>query len=276
MALPSSTAGWRLNGATSSAATRIFRRVWRLYAAYVVLFVIYIDTIAYVASQSMAPEIIHEYNISGILEHPLRILVRGLVLQEEPLNLDLLQLMIPLMAFFPLRAVGSVAAAEPDAGGIGRAVCCRTLVRLEFSGLSGPGMDLQSAVLADADGAGRLVRRDRRASGASLRGMPWLRILAGAYLVFAMAITLMRHSPAMSAYLPDIFLDSIGADRQGKPRALSRGALPRARLSGDPSHSGRSSRPAVEAASGSDQHAARNGSPCSASACSCPSPAISS
>ena len=29
----------------------IFRRVWRLYAAYVVLFVIYIDTIAYVASQ---------------------------------------------------------------------------------------------------------------------------------------------------------------------------------------------------------------------------------
>jgi len=37
------------------AATRIFRRVWRLYAAYVVLFVIYIDTIAYVASQSMAP-----------------------------------------------------------------------------------------------------------------------------------------------------------------------------------------------------------------------------
>src|SRR5262245_29971838 len=34
------------------AATRIFRRVWRLYAAYVVLFVIYIDTIAYVASQS--------------------------------------------------------------------------------------------------------------------------------------------------------------------------------------------------------------------------------
>ncbi|MGY3294798.1 hypothetical protein ACVWWP_007865 [Bradyrhizobium sp. LM3.6] len=88
------------------AATRIFQRVWRLYAAYVVLFVIYIDTIAYVASQSMAPEIIHEYNISGIIEHPLRILVRGLVLQEEPLNLDLLQLMIPLMAFLPFALWG--------------------------------------------------------------------------------------------------------------------------------------------------------------------------
>ncbi|MFK4582159.1 hypothetical protein ABIF83_005636 [Bradyrhizobium ottawaense] len=39
--------------------------------------------------------------------------------------------------------------------------------------------------------------------------MPWLRILAGTYLVFAMAITLLRHSPAVSAYLPDLLLDSI-------------------------------------------------------------------
>src|SRR3569833_3678275 len=65
------------------AATRIFRRVWRLYAAYVVMFVIYIDSIAYVASRSMAPEIISDYNIDGILEHPLRILNQGLMLQEE-------------------------------------------------------------------------------------------------------------------------------------------------------------------------------------------------
>ncbi|WP_171257626.1 OpgC domain-containing protein, partial [Acinetobacter baumannii] len=50
--------------------------------------------------------IISDYNISGILEHPLRILVQGLVLQEEPLNLDLLQLMIPLMAFFPFALWG--------------------------------------------------------------------------------------------------------------------------------------------------------------------------
>ena len=32
-------------------ATRIFRRVWQLYAAYVVLFVIYIDIIGNVAAQ---------------------------------------------------------------------------------------------------------------------------------------------------------------------------------------------------------------------------------
>ena len=47
------------------------------------------------------------------------------------------------------------------------------------------------------------------ASGRALHGMSWLRILAGAYLVFAMAVTLMRHSPALSAYLPDFVVNSI-------------------------------------------------------------------
>src|SRR5438876_11156816 len=48
-------------------ATRIFRRVWQLYAAYVVLFVIYINLIGYVARQTAAPEIIHEFNVAGLL-----------------------------------------------------------------------------------------------------------------------------------------------------------------------------------------------------------------
>ena len=36
-------------------ATRIFKRLWQLYAAYIVLFVIYINLIGYVARQSAAP-----------------------------------------------------------------------------------------------------------------------------------------------------------------------------------------------------------------------------
>ncbi|MGY3237736.1 hypothetical protein ACVMAJ_004626 [Bradyrhizobium sp. USDA 4448] len=192
------------------AATRVFRRVWRLYAAYVVLFVIYIDTIAYVASQSMAPEIISDYNISGILEHPLRTLVQGLVLQEEPLNLDLLQLMIPLMAFFPfvlwgllrgpnLTLAASVALylaarwfgwnfhAYPDLEWTFNPLCWQMLMVLG-------GWFAVTGV-----------------SGQSLHKMSWLRIAAGAYLVLAMAITLMRHSPALSAYLPEIVRDGISA-----------------------------------------------------------------
>jgi hypothetical protein len=189
------------------AATRIFGRVWRLYAAYVVLFVIYIDAIAYVASQSTAPEIINEYNISGIVEHPLRILIRGLLLQEEPLNLDLLQLMIPLMAFFPLalwgllrrphltllasialyfaaRYLGWTFRISPDGEWTFNPFCWQMLMVLGgWFAVTG-------------------------APGRALHGMSWLRALAGAYLVFAMAVTLARHSPALSAYLPDVVLNS--------------------------------------------------------------------
>src|SRR5689334_6637469 len=38
--------------------TRIFGRVGQLYAAYIVLFVVYVDLISYVAVQTAAPEII--------------------------------------------------------------------------------------------------------------------------------------------------------------------------------------------------------------------------
>lgn len=191
------------------AATRIFRRVWRLYAAYVVLFVIYIDTIAYVASQSMAPEIIREYNISGILEHPLRILVRGLVLQEEPLNLDLLQLMIPLMAFFPFALWGLLR--RPN-------VTLALSVAFYFAARW---FDWNFHIYPDQEwtfnpfcwqmlmvlGGWFAVTG---APGRRLHNVSWLRVLAGAYLVFAMAVTLMCcHSPMLSAYLPDIVLNTI-------------------------------------------------------------------
>ncbi len=192
------------------AATRIFRRVWRLYAAYVVLFVIYIDTIAYVASRSMAPEIIHQYNISGILEHPLRILIRGLVLQEEPLNLDLLQLMIPLMAFFPFALWGLLR--RPNL----------TLAASVALYLAARWFDWNFRVSPDQEwtfnplcwqmlmvlGGWFAVTG---APGRTLRGLPWLRILAGSYLVFAMAVALLRHSPELPAYLPDLLLDTIAA-----------------------------------------------------------------
>src|SRR3978361_1539124 len=73
-------------------ATRIFKRLWQLYAAYVVLFVIYIDLIAYVAGQSAASDPTDDYTRSGIVDHTIRTLIYGLLLQAKPLNLDVLQL----------------------------------------------------------------------------------------------------------------------------------------------------------------------------------------
>jgi hypothetical protein len=82
-------------------ATRIFRRVWQLYAAYVVLFVIYIVVIGHVAASYAAPDIISEFNVTSLVDHPIQTLAHGLILQSRVLNLDVLQLYIVLMAFLP-------------------------------------------------------------------------------------------------------------------------------------------------------------------------------
>jgi hypothetical protein len=88
------------------AATRIFKRTWQLYAAYVVLFVVYVELIGYVATQTAAPEIISEFNITGFIDYPIRTLIHGLLLQAKPLNLDVLQLFIVLMALLPIVLFG--------------------------------------------------------------------------------------------------------------------------------------------------------------------------
>ena len=88
------------------AATRIFKRVWHLYAAYVVLFVIYVDVIGQVAAHYAVPDIIDEYNVTVIVDHPVRVLAHGLLLQARPLNLDTLQLVFPLLGAFPLILAG--------------------------------------------------------------------------------------------------------------------------------------------------------------------------
>jgi len=89
-------------------ATRIFKRLWQLYAAYIVLFVIYINLIGYVARQSAAPALIGEFNVTGIVDHTIRTLIHGLLLRAKPLNLDVLQLFIVLMAVFPLVLLGMI------------------------------------------------------------------------------------------------------------------------------------------------------------------------
>jgi hypothetical protein len=186
-------------------ATRIFRRVWRLYAAYVVLFVIYVDAIASVASRSMAPELINEYNISGIIEHPLRLLIRGLVLQQEPASLDLLQLMIPLMAFFPLALWGLLRRPHVTLlASIALYVAARHFdwnLRLypdgtwSFNPFCWQMLMVLGGWFAVTDAPAR-----------ALHGMAWLRALACGYLVFAFVVTLAQHSPAIAAYVPDAVL----------------------------------------------------------------------
>src|ERR1700747_343866 len=50
-------------------ATRLTKRVWQLYVAHVILFVIYIVAISYLARRFMDSDLINEFNVAGPLAH---------------------------------------------------------------------------------------------------------------------------------------------------------------------------------------------------------------
>jgi hypothetical protein len=192
-------------------ATRVFKRLWQLYAAYIVLFVVYIDLIGYVARKSAAPEIIGEFNVTGIVDHTIRTLIHGLLLQAKPLNLDVLQLFIVLMAFFPfvlfgmmrrpgLTMAGSIAlyvvarhldwnlSAYPDGHWYFNPFCWQLLFVL------GAWLALSGAKTMHAIHA--------------LQKLPVLRVAALLYLLFALTVTLAGKFPQLAAMIPEPVLDT--------------------------------------------------------------------
>jgi hypothetical protein len=85
-------------------ATRLFRRVWQLYVAHVVLLFIYIASVGYIAMRFSAPDFVNEFNVAGLIDNNVPILGQGLILRYKLLNLDVLPLYIVLMAFLRLRS----------------------------------------------------------------------------------------------------------------------------------------------------------------------------
>jgi hypothetical protein len=83
-------------------ATRLTKRVWQLYVAHIILFVIYIVAIGYVAFRYSDPDIINEFNVAGLAgDNAIETLRQGLLLKFKPVNLDVLPLYIVLMGLFP-------------------------------------------------------------------------------------------------------------------------------------------------------------------------------
>ena len=82
-------------------ATRLTKRVWQLYVAHIILFVIYIAAISYLALRFGDSEIINEFNVVGLVDNATETLRQGLLLKFKPVNLDVLPLYIVLMGFFP-------------------------------------------------------------------------------------------------------------------------------------------------------------------------------
>jgi hypothetical protein len=193
------------------AATRIVKRVWQLYAAYVVLFVVYVDLIGYVATRTAAPEIIAEFNITGFIDHPVRTLIHGLLLQAKPLNLDVLQLFIALMAFLPIGLFGILRRPRLTlAGSVALYLAAREFGwnlssfpegRWYFNPFCWQLLFVLSVwfALSGKRQAG-LIR--------SLQDTPALRIAALLYLVFALTITLAGKLPELAEAIPNSLISA--------------------------------------------------------------------
>ena len=189
-------------------ATRIFKRAWQLYVAYIVLFVIYIVTIGDVATRYAAPDIITEFNVTGLVDHPIRTVGHGLMLQSKALNLDALQLYIALMACFApalwvmlrkpgLAIAGSVAlylaarqfdwnlSSFPDGNWYFNPFCWQLLFLLGAWFALGGGKRLQPIL-----------------------ELPILVYLGAAYLVFALVMTMAGHFPAFGRMFPEWLFDA--------------------------------------------------------------------
>jgi len=187
-------------------ATRVLKRVWQLYAAYVVLFVIYVGVIGQVASQYAVSDIIDEYNVTGIVDHPVRVLAHGLMLQARPLNLDTLQLVIPLLAVLPVILAGMQRWPKLTlAASIALYLAARQFDlylasfpegRWYFNPFCWQLLFVLGAWFA-LDG-GRHVR--------AMQERSLLRRLAVAYLVFALVITLAGRIPQLAHLTPDLLL----------------------------------------------------------------------
>ncbi|CAN5540020.1 OpgC domain-containing protein [soil metagenome] len=84
------------------AAVRIYRRVWQLYVAHILLFVAYTAQIAYVSIARDTPQLIEEMELMGLGQNPYRAILEAALLKFRPVNLDVLPLYIVLLAAFPV------------------------------------------------------------------------------------------------------------------------------------------------------------------------------
>lgn len=86
---------------TLVASARLLKRAWQVYVAHIFLFAIYMAEIAYVASSFDNPLYREEMGIFEFLQQPDVTLIQALLLKFKPANMDVLPLYIILLAGFP-------------------------------------------------------------------------------------------------------------------------------------------------------------------------------
>jgi len=83
------------------AAARIYRRVWQLYVAHILLFVAFSAQVIWVSIARDMPALIEEMELMGLGQNPYRAILEAALLKFRPVNLDVLPLYIVLLAAFP-------------------------------------------------------------------------------------------------------------------------------------------------------------------------------
>src|SRR5919198_2792965 len=83
------------------AAARVYRRVWQLYVAHILLFVAFSAQVAWVSIARDTPSLIEEMELLGLGQNPYRAILEAALLRFRPVNLDILPLYIVLLAAFP-------------------------------------------------------------------------------------------------------------------------------------------------------------------------------
>ena len=116
-------------------ATRLTKRVWQLYVAHIILFVIYIVAISYLARRFADSEIINEFNVAGLVDHATETLRPGTAAQVQAGQSRRAAALHRADGVVPAGAVDDAAPARPDHAGL--ASCCGWS-RVTWAGTSPP------------------------------------------------------------------------------------------------------------------------------------------
>jgi hypothetical protein len=188
--------------------TRLTKRVWQLYVAHIVLFVIYIASISYLALKFGDSEIINEFNVASIIENAPEMLRQGLILKFKPVNLDVLPLYIVLMGLFP--PVLWIMLRQPDLTMLASIALWLVSRQMGWNLAAYPAGTWYFNPLAwqvlFVFGAWCALGGARKSM--AIIQSPWTLYFCIAYLIFALVMTMAGRFPDFGALFPDAIFSS--------------------------------------------------------------------
>ena len=195
-----------------AAASRLLKRALELYAAHIIVVIVYIAVVASVSRGLHDPNDLDVFNVAAFIRKPLWEFVQVLALRYRPVNLDVLPVYILLLGTFapalwlmvrkPTLTLMASMVVYFAARHFGWNLPASRVGVWYFNPFAWQLLFLLGAWIAvgGADAIRPIVRS---------RTVFWLAI---AYLVFAVAVTMAIHSPGRGAFLPSWVLQAFDPD----------------------------------------------------------------